>query len=177
MFRSPKTLIQLWKCDSLSPECDLCAELHLDVVYLVDAADHEVDVDVGGAVHGVHGGGPDPGVVDLIVEDAVQDVLLLQPLVGLLRPPGGHPLEGAPVQPQAQQQEDGGGGGGGHGGGHEVSVRRLRSVSGGQHLVMARLVVHCGRCQGSSAGHGKVEKLVATLPSSARHRRGQTPHG
>ena len=132
MFRSPKTLIQLWKCDSLPPECDLCAELHLDVVNLVDAADHEVDVDVGGAVHGVHGGGPDPGVVDLIVEDAVQDVLLLQPLVGLLRPPGGHPLEGAPVQPQAQQQEDGGGGGGGHGGGHEVSVRRLRSVSGGQ---------------------------------------------
>ena len=130
MFRSPKTLIQLWKCDSLPPECDLSAELHLDVVYLVDAADHEVDVDVGGAVHGVHGGGPDPGVVDLIVEDAVQDVLLLQPLVGLLRPPGGHPLEGAPVQPQAQQQEDGGGGGGGHGGGHEVSVRR--SVSGGQ---------------------------------------------
>ena len=40
-------------------------------------------------------------------------------------------------------------------------------MSGGQHLAMARLVVHCGRCQGSSAGHGKVEKLVATLPSSS----------
>ena len=53
------------------PKCDLRAEFHLNIIDLVNAPQHEIDLNVSWSVGGVHWGGSDPGVVDILIENVI----------------------------------------------------------------------------------------------------------
>ena len=87
------------------PERNLRAEFHFHVINLVDAPNHQIDQDVGRAVHGLHGGGSYPRIVDVLIQNTVKDVFLFESLARIVRPPGGQSLEGAPVRVAEQEEE------------------------------------------------------------------------
>ena len=76
----------------------LVAIFHFHVVNLVNASNHQVDQDVGWSVHGVHGGGPYPGIVNVLIQNSVEDVFFFKSLTRVISSiEGGGSLEDAPV--------------------------------------------------------------------------------
>ena len=58
-------------CAEIPPECDLRAEFHLNIVDLINTSQHQIDLDVCWSVGGVHWGGSDPSVVDILIENVI----------------------------------------------------------------------------------------------------------
>ena len=63
----------------------LCAKLHFNIINLVNAAYHQIDLNVCWTVHGVYGGWSYPSIVNLLVENCIQDSFLLEPLVSIVQ--------------------------------------------------------------------------------------------
>ena len=66
------------------PECNLNAELHLNIINLVDTSDHQVNLNVCWSIRRIHRGRSYPGIIDFIIQNTVHDALFLQPLILLL---------------------------------------------------------------------------------------------
>ena len=58
-------------CAENTPEGDLRAEFHLHIIDLINAPQHQIDLDVCWSIGGIHWSGSNPGVVDILIENVI----------------------------------------------------------------------------------------------------------
>ena len=67
--------------DIFLPECYLCADLHLNIINLVNTSDHQIHLDVCWAIRAVQRRRSDPGIVNIFIQNIIKNCFFFQSLV------------------------------------------------------------------------------------------------